>query len=112
MNAVTLDQFQQAGIPMRYKFAGGIMHWKFMIFNGQNVLQFSAANYSDFYFKPAVPYRDYTDEGIYFTDDPAGHQQLPAKVRRQLGGYGGFADYANITAPPARALPLYAIDPS
>jgi phosphatidylserine/phosphatidylglycerophosphate/cardiolipin synthase-like enzyme len=44
MNAVTLDLFQRSGLPMRYKFAGGIMHWKYMIFNGQNTVQWSAAN--------------------------------------------------------------------
>ena len=70
MNATILAQFQNAGIPMRQKTDGGIMHWKFIIFNGQNVMQWSAANYGDYYFKPAVPYLDYTDEGIYFTNDP------------------------------------------
>ena len=58
------------GIPMRNKTGGGILHWKFMIFNGRNVVQWSAANYGDYYFRPVVPYLDYTDEGIYFTDDP------------------------------------------
>ena len=69
VNATTLAKFQNAGIPMRQKIDGGVLHWKFIIFNGQNVMQWSAANYGDYYFKPAVPYLDYTDEGIYFTND-------------------------------------------
>jgi len=47
MNATILAQFKSAGIPMRYKIGGGIMHWKYMIFNAQNVMQWSAANYGD-----------------------------------------------------------------
>ena len=59
-----------AGIPMRAKSGGGMLHWKFMIFDAQNVLQFSAANYSDYLLQAHSPVRDYTDEGIYFTDQP------------------------------------------
>src|SRR5215204_965779 len=59
INATTIQKFQDAGIPMRTKTDGGILHWKFMIFNGQNTMQWSAANYSDFYFRPATPYLDY-----------------------------------------------------
>ena len=70
MNATILDMFEEAGMPMRYKVGGGIMHWKYMIFNDQNTIQWSAANYGDYYFKPVTPYRNYTDEGIYFTSDP------------------------------------------
>ncbi len=112
MNAVTLDRFAQAGIPMRYKSAGGIMHWKFMLFNGQNMLQFSAANYSDFYFRPIVPYRNYTDEGIYFTDDAAVVNSFRRKFDDSWVDTSVFTNYANIVNPPARAHALYPIDPS
>ena len=107
MNAVTLDRFAQAGIPMRYKSAGGIMHWKFMLFNGQNMLQFSAANYSDFYFRPIVPYRNYTDEGIYFTDDAAVVNSFRRKFDDSWVDTSVFTNYANIANPPARAHALY-----
>jgi hypothetical protein len=69
MNATVLDMFEDAGMPMRYKVGGGILHGKLMIFNGQNTIQWSAANNGDYYFKPAIPYRNDTDEGIYFTTD-------------------------------------------
>ena len=35
-NAQILDQLKAAGIPMRYKLADGILHWKMMLFAGQN----------------------------------------------------------------------------
>src|SRR5688500_9755391 len=58
-NLIILDRLKAAGIPMRAKNGGGILHWKFMIFDAQNVVQWSAANYSDYYFKPIVPYSNY-----------------------------------------------------
>ena len=110
MNGVILDMFQSAGVPMRSKISTGILHWKFMVFNGQNTVQFSAANYSDYYFKPATPYLDYTDEGIYFCDDPA----LVDTFRRRFDDTwidtAGFANYANIGGTLVRTYPLHAVD--
>ena len=110
MNATILAQFKSAGIPMRYKVGGGIMHWKYMIFNGQNVMQWSAANYGDYYFKPAVPYLDYTDEGIYFTNDPPVIDSFRRKFDDTWLDTTGFANYANIAGALTRRYPLYAID--
>ena len=110
-NEIILERLKNAGIPMRAKNGGGMLHWKFMIFDGQNVLEFSAANYSDFYFKPTVPYANYTDEGIYFTDQ----QSLIDSFRRRFDDAwvdpAAFYDFGNITAAPARRYPLCAIDP-
>src|SRR4051812_47014751 len=39
-NQAILDQLRSAGIPMRYKLADGIQHMKFMLFVGQNELEF------------------------------------------------------------------------
>jgi phosphatidylserine/phosphatidylglycerophosphate/cardiolipin synthase-like enzyme len=111
MNAVILSQFQNAGIPMRSKTDGGILHWKYMIFNSQNTVQWSAANYGDYYFRPATPYLDYTDEGIYFTDDPAVLNSFRRKFDDTWVLTTGFANYANVSGTPTRAYPLYAIDP-
>jgi hypothetical protein len=111
-NAVILERFAQAGIPMRYKLADGILHWKFMIFNSQNTVQFSAANYGDYYFKPATPYLDYTDEGIYFCDDPPIVDSFRRKFDDSWVDTTAFASYANVPGAPARLYPLYPIDPS
>src|ERR1044071_1059511 len=67
-NQQILDQLRAAGIPMRYKVADCILHMKFMLFAGQNKLEFSGANYGPFFFVPNVPFQDYIDEAIYFTD--------------------------------------------
>lgn len=112
MNATILAQFQDAGIPMRYKVGGGIMHWKFVIFNAQNVMEWSAANYGDYYFRPAVPYLDYTDEGIYFTNDPPVIDSFRRKFDDAWVDPSAFANYANISGTPTRRFPLYPIDPS
>src|SRR5688500_7095335 len=112
VNATTLAKFQNAGIPMRQKTGGGIMHWKFMIFNGRNVMQWSAANYGDYYFKPAIPYLDYTDEGIYFTNDPPVIDSFRRKFDDSWLDTIGFANYANISGTLTRRYPLYTIDAS
>ena len=44
--APILDRFKNAGIPMRERFTGGILHWKMMLFSGQGIVEFSGANYS------------------------------------------------------------------
>jgi len=46
LNADRLAELAAAKIPMRERIAGGILHWKMMLFAGQNIVQFSAANYS------------------------------------------------------------------
>ena len=40
------------------------------VFAGQNIVEFSGANYSPTAFVPQAPYSDYEDETIYFSDDP------------------------------------------
>jgi phosphatidylserine/phosphatidylglycerophosphate/cardiolipin synthase-like enzyme len=71
LNASRLSELQAAGIPMRKRLGSYILHWKMMLFAGQNVVEFSGANYSANAWRPAttVPYENYTDEGIYFTSD-------------------------------------------
>jgi hypothetical protein len=44
-NAQVLQMLKDAGIPMRYNISGGILHWKMMMFVGQNKLEFSGANF-------------------------------------------------------------------
>lgn len=112
VNATTLAKFENAGIPMRQKSDGGVLHWKFIIFNGQNVMQFSAANYGDYYFRPTVPYLDYTDEGIYFTNDPPVIDSFRRKFDDTWILTTGFINYANVSGALTRRYPLYTIDTS
>jgi phosphatidylserine/phosphatidylglycerophosphate/cardiolipin synthase-like enzyme len=56
-NEQILNQLKAAGIPMRFKNGGGILHWKMMLFVGQNTLEFSGANFSGDFFVPTTPTR-------------------------------------------------------
>ena len=113
MNATNLATLKNAGIPMREKSGGkGILHWKFMLFAGQGKLEFSGANYSDEAFKYRVPYENYVDEVIYFTDDPAIVDSFRTRMDDAWTDTVMFSNYANITAPPARVYATFPIDPS
>jgi phosphatidylserine/phosphatidylglycerophosphate/cardiolipin synthase-like enzyme len=72
-NATFLNQFQAAGVPMRFKStpydSGGILHMKMMLFAGQNKLQFGTGNYSPASFVTSQPFVNYTLNALYFTDD-------------------------------------------
>ena len=68
-NALILDQLRSAGIPMRNKRAGGNLHWKMMLFDAQDVVQFSKANYSAPSFVPIQPNANWMDEAVYFTSN-------------------------------------------
>jgi hypothetical protein len=70
LNATRLAELEAAGIPMRERIASGILHWKMMLFAGQDIVQFSAANYSsDAWVYSGEPYSNYTDEVILFTSE-------------------------------------------
>ena len=55
-NATQLADCSNAGIPMLNKPFGDIAHWKGMIFAGQNVAEFSGANYSPYDYVYEIPY--------------------------------------------------------
>ena len=110
-NAEILTQLAAAGIPMRYKVGGCILHWKMMLFAGQGKLQFSGANYGAFFFTPAEPNVNYIDEAVYFTDDPAVVNSFKTKFDDLWTMTSGYSNYANITTPLARTYPTYPIDP-
>src|SRR4051794_473606 len=42
-NDQIIAQFKAAGIPLRIRTASGIMHWKAMIFAGQDVVEYGSA---------------------------------------------------------------------
>jgi regulation of enolase protein 1 (concanavalin A-like superfamily) len=110
-NKPILDQLKSAGIPMREKTAGGILHRKFMLFGGQGQVEFSGANYSPDAFVPIEPYVNYVDEAIYITDDPVVVNSFMTIMDNMWTATSGYSNYANVTAPLARAYPTYPIDP-
>jgi phosphatidylserine/phosphatidylglycerophosphate/cardiolipin synthase-like enzyme len=113
-NKPQLDQLQAAGIPMRKKNGGGILHWKMMLFDGQNIVEFSKANYSPDAFKPSdmtQPYRAYTDEVIYFSDDDSVVNSFRTKYDDLWTDTSRYANYANINTPLTRRYPIFPKDP-
>jgi Carbohydrate binding module (family 6)/PLD-like domain len=112
-NAEMLDRLRQGGIPMREKFAGAdILHFKMMLFDQQNVVQFSKANYTPSEFVPITPNVNYFDAAIFFTND----NRLTNSFRRRFEDLWmdttAYRDFANMTSPPVRKYPLYPLDPS
>lgn len=91
-----VQQLIDAGIPLRQKVSPGILHWKLMLFHGQNVVEFSKANFSPYSFVAGTPGADWIDEAIYFTSD----DRLTNSFRRAFDDRWtdpvSYAHYANI----------------
>ena len=111
-NANRLAELAAAGIPMRKCISSGIMHWKAMIFAGQNTVEFGGANYSAWAFVPVQPYVNYTDEVIHFTDNSPIVQSFMTKFDDLWTSDLLFDDYANMIASPTRMHPTAIKDPS
>jgi acid phosphatase len=110
-NEQILDQFKDAGIPMRFKHGGGILHWKMMLFVGQNKVQFSGANYGASFFVPTTPHVNYIDEAIYFSDDVSLVQSFKTKYDDLWTDTVNYSDYGNINGALTRTYPTFPIDP-
>ena len=110
-NEQILNQFKAAGIPMRYKNAGGILHWKMMLFVGQNRLEFTGANYGASFFVPTTPNSNYIDEAIYFTDDQSLINSFKTRYDDLWTDTFNYSDYGNINGPLTRKYPIFPIDP-
>ena len=108
-NQGALNELAAAGIPMRKRTAGDICHWKLMIFVGQGVVEWSGANFSPTAFVPQVPYKDYEDEVIYFS------QQLFPSFATMFDNIWtntkDYANYANIAGTLVRNYPTSPLDP-
>jgi len=111
-NEYRLKELADAGIPMRYSISSGIMHWKAMVFTGQNTVEFGGANYSAWALIPVQPYVNYTDEVIQFTDNPSIVQSFMTKFDDLWTSNTLFANYANINVPLIRHHPIAIKDPS
>ena len=110
-NEQILNQFRDAGIPMRFKNGGGILHRKSMYFVGQNRLEFSGANYGASFFVPTTPNSNYIDEAIYFTDDQSLINSFKTKYDDLWTDTINYSNYANINGPLTRKYPIFPIDP-
>jgi PKD repeat protein len=112
VNQQVLDQLAAAGIPMRKNVApGGVLHWKMMMFVGQNTVEFSAANYGPQNYVPTDPYTNYIDEVIYFTQRTTLLNSFKTKYDDKWTDTTRFANYANISGPLTRKYPIFTKDP-
>ena len=106
------NDLQAAGIPMRNRVTtDGILHWKMILFAGQGQLEFAGANFAPFEMTPAVPYQNYTDEVVFFTNDPSLLSSFESKFDDLWTSTTEFANYANITGPLTRSYPTAPEDP-
>jgi phosphatidylserine/phosphatidylglycerophosphate/cardiolipin synthase-like enzyme len=114
LNASRLAELRNAGIPMRRRLTNYILHWKMMLFHGQNVVEFSGANFSADAWRPttATPYENYVDEAIYFTSDSAIVDSFRTKFDDHWVDTSGWTNYANVTQPLARRYGIFPKDPS
>src|SRR2546428_1978879 len=108
-NGPLLETLKAAGIPMRKRTAGDILHWKLMIFAGQGEVEWSGANFSPMAFMAGSPYRDYEDEVIYYSHLLVGSfMTLFDDIWTNTRDY---ANYANVSGPLLRIHPTFPIDP-
>ncbi|MGH9308981.1 MAG: phospholipase D-like domain-containing protein, partial [Vicinamibacterales bacterium] len=114
LNAQRLQELQDGGIPMRRKTSSYILHWKMMLFHGQNVVQFSGANYSADAWLPrgTLPYTNYIDEAIYFTSDTSIVDSFRTEFDNHWVDPANFANYANVAGPLTRSYSILPKDPS
>jgi carbohydrate binding protein with CBM6 domain/phospholipase D-like protein len=111
-NPTQLATLAEAGIPMREKFGEDILHNKMMLFHGQNMVEFSKANYDPFAYAPEVPDSNYEDEAVYFTNDDRITNSFRRRFDDRWVDTSLFRNYANIIGPLVRSYPLYSIDPT
>ena len=96
---------------MRRKSGGGILHWKMMLFTGQNTVEFSGANYSAEAFSFGVKYADYVDEVIYFTHQPSLVNSFKTMYDDVWTTTSGYTNYANVPPTLARSHATDPLDP-
>ena len=108
-----IDQLRDAGLPMRNRITSGILHWKMILFAGQGQVQFAGANYAPFEMTPEIPYKNFTDEIVYFSKDPSIVRSFQTKFDDLWISTTEFANYANIgpSDPLTRSYPISPIDP-
>ena len=91
---------------MRKKNGGGILHWKMMLFHGQNVVEFSKANFASEEFAPYQLGVDWNDEAIFITRDDRLTDSFRTKFDNVWIDTTNYANYANITSPLVRRYPV------
>ena len=111
-NVTMVSALASAGIPMREKFGQDVLHWKMMLFHGQNMVNFSKGNFEPFAYVATTPNSNYEDEAVFFTDDDRITNSFRRRFDDRWVNTAVFRNYANINNPLTRNYPLYSIEPS
>src|SRR3954470_16266740 len=115
LNDDRLAELRAAGMPMRERLwdSAGILHWKMMLFAGQNTVEFSGANYSAEAWTriSTEPLVNYVDEAIFFTGDPAIVNTFRTEFDNLWTDTKVFGNFANVTGALARRYDTFPIDP-
>ncbi|HJR58571.1 MAG TPA: carbohydrate-binding domain-containing protein [Vicinamibacterales bacterium] len=109
LNETILNALRDGGIPMREKYTGDILHFKMMYFRGQNVVQFSKANYTPLAFVPIEPNVNYDDEAIFFTNDSSLTSSFQKRFDDLWINTSQYRNFANVSGPLVRACQFCAI---
>jgi Carbohydrate binding module (family 6)/PLD-like domain len=114
LNATILSTLKNAGIPMREKYntVEDILHFKMMLFDGQNMVEFSKANYSPEEFIPIQPDVNYSDEAIFYTNDTTLTNSFRRRFDDRWIDTTVFRNYANVSGTLTRRYSGVSIDPS
>jgi hypothetical protein len=107
-NATVLARLRDGGIPMR-RTVSRYLHWKFMLFGGQNVVQFGSANFTPHAFVPVEPNVNFIDEAIFLSDDPDVVNSFKTRFDDGWVSTNAFTNYANVTTL-SRTYPTFPID--
>ncbi len=105
------EQLRAAGIPMRNRLPGGILHWKMALFAGQGQIQFAGANYAPFEMVPDQPYVNFTDEVVFFSNNQSLVRSFMTKFDDLWTSTTEFGNYANVSGGVTRRYAKYPIDP-
>jgi len=109
-NGVMLTKLKAAGLPMRYKKVGDIVHWKMMIFAGQHTVEFGAAQLTQSYLVPIQPLVNFTQDPIVFSTDASIVNSFERKFDDAWVDTTNFGSWGNAAAP-VRAYSFFSIDP-
>lgn len=111
LNEQILNQLKAAGIPMRQRVDGGILHWKMMLFAGQGEMEWSGADYSAYGLVYVTQYTNFEDEAILFSDELATLHSFMERYDELWTDTLSYSNYANVSGPLARRYPVFPIDP-
>ena len=93
------------------KSGGGIMHFKMLVFAGQNMVEFGSANFSPFEVRPQAAYTNYISQTVYFTDDPSIVNSFKTKFDDLWVNTSTYSVYANPPAARTRVVSNFSDHP-